>query len=243
MRSRHIYLLIMLVCIMVWPTGGAFARDPGIPDTVSFGKCEITMTGPPYEGTLVLPLRLFTDESLLQIDIPLEWSGPMICDSAKFVGERPQYLTYREISIDNVFKIVYAWGQATGDPMPRGEGVLADIYFSLTDTGFVSIDSTDLPMGEAYLHFYDSTFQVVNPQMLQLECRVAPLPGDINGDAEVDIGDVVFLLNYLYREGPPPQSPEAGDINGDCLVDIGDVVYLINFLFRSGPAPKNSCPC
>jgi hypothetical protein len=28
--------------------------------------------------------------------------------------------------------------------------------------------------------------------------------GDPNGDKTIDIGDVVYLVNYLYRDGPPP---------------------------------------
>ena len=68
------------------------------------------------------------------------------------------------------------------------------------------------------------------------------IPGDVNGDGQVDIGDVVFLVNYLYKGGPPPEIPELGDVNGDSVVDLGDVVYLINYLFRDGPVPEKSCP-
>ena len=35
----------------------------------------------------------------------------------------------------------------------------------------------------------------------------APAPmeaGDTNCDSVVNVGDVVYLVNYLYREGPPP---------------------------------------
>ncbi len=28
--------------------------------------------------------------------------------------------------------------------------------------------------------------------------------GDANCDAAVNVGDVVFLVSYLYRNGPPP---------------------------------------
>jgi len=64
------------------------------------------------------------------------------------------------------------------------------------------------------------------------------LCGDINADGVIDIGDVVYLINYLFRSGPAPVPLEAGDDNGDGIVDISDVVYLINYLFKSGPAPN-----
>jgi hypothetical protein len=61
--------------------------------------------------------------------------------------------------------------------------------------------------------------------------------GDANGDGVVDVGDIVYLVNYLYREGSDPDPLESGDTNCDGVVDVGDVVYLINYLFRGGPPP------
>jgi hypothetical protein len=63
-------------------------------------------------------------------------------------------------------------------------------------------------------------------------------PGDVNGDQLVDVGDVVYLINYLFKSGPIPNPLLSGDTNCDSNVDIGDVVFLINYLFRSGPAPS-----
>ncbi len=63
------------------------------------------------------------------------------------------------------------------------------------------------------------------------------LCGDANYDDIVDVGDVVYLVNYLYRGGPPPVPLEAGDANNDLVVDVGDVVYIINYLYRGGSTP------
>ncbi|MCK4224197.1 MAG: S8 family serine peptidase [candidate division Zixibacteria bacterium] len=63
------------------------------------------------------------------------------------------------------------------------------------------------------------------------------LTGDVNGDEEINLADVVYLINYLYKEGPPPSPLFLGDVNCDDEVDIGDVVYLINYLYQNGPEP------
>jgi hypothetical protein len=63
------------------------------------------------------------------------------------------------------------------------------------------------------------------------------LRGDPNGDGVIDLADVVYLINYLYRSGFAPNPPEAGDTNCDGTVDIGDVVLLINYLYKNGAAP------
>jgi hypothetical protein len=66
---------------------------------------------------------------------------------------------------------------------------------------------------------------------------VSPARGDANGDGVIDIGDVVYLVSYLYRNGPAPNPVEIGDCNCDGIIDVGDLVYLINYLFRNGPPP------
>jgi hypothetical protein len=65
--------------------------------------------------------------------------------------------------------------------------------------------------------------------------------GDINGDGNIDVGDVILLVNYLFRSGPSPSPLVRGDVNGDCQVDVGDVVYLINYLFKGGSQPVKGC--
>jgi len=63
------------------------------------------------------------------------------------------------------------------------------------------------------------------------------LAGDVNADNSVNLGDALYLLDYLFRSGPPPAWLPAGDVNGDGTVDISDVVYLVNYIFRGGPPP------
>ena len=61
--------------------------------------------------------------------------------------------------------------------------------------------------------------------------------GDANGDGEINAEDIIYLINYLFRGGPPPYVMAAGDANGDGEVNAGDIVYLIQYLFHGGPPP------
>lgn len=74
-----------------------------------------------------------------------------------------------------------------------------------------------------------------------------PLPpefmrGDANRDSNLNIGDILFLLNYTFSGGPPPGCLDAGDANDDGHTDITDAVYLIYYLFVFGPAPPAPYP-
>jgi len=66
------------------------------------------------------------------------------------------------------------------------------------------------------------------------------LRGDANGDGAINSADVVYLINYLFKDGPEPDPWEAGDVNCDGTINSADVVYLINYLFKGGPPP--GCP-
>ena len=68
----------------------------------------------------------------------------------------------------------------------------------------------------------------------------AAVCGDSNGDQTVNIGDAVYMVNYIFKSGPAPEPLEAGDVNSDGARNVGDAVYIINYIFKSGPAPH--CP-
>jgi len=64
------------------------------------------------------------------------------------------------------------------------------------------------------------------------------LCGNPNGDNDVNVGDAVFMINYVFRDGPPPDPWQLGDANCDGILNVGDIVYLIAASFRYGPQPE-----
>jgi parallel beta-helix repeat protein len=60
----------------------------------------------------------------------------------------------------------------------------------------------------------------------------------------VNVGDAVYLIYYLYHDGPPPVPWCSGDVNGDGEVDDDDIDYLLDYIYYNGPSPVgNCCPC
>jgi|GEM_PF-1105858 len=66
--------------------------------------------------------------------------------------------------------------------------------------------------------------------------------GDVNHDGSVaDIADVVYLVNFMFLNGPPPPNAEEADINADGQdADIADLVRLVDYMFNEG-APLAPC--
>lgn len=99
--------------------------------------------------------------------------------------------------------------------------------------GEVSFDPSPLTEGVMYVTVTKHNYLPHENPVLVSEY----MPGDANSDGIIDLGDVVLLLNYLYKGGQPPDPIGSGDVNCDVNVDLEDVIYLINYLFKNGPAP------
>jgi len=86
------------------------------------------------------------------------------------------------------------------------------------------------------------TWNGVSPVFTEVEYAVHISPwdyrGDVNGSGVVELGDVVYLITYLYKSGAPPPIMTEADVNCSGLVELGDVVSLISYLYKNGPVPK-----
>ena len=67
--------------------------------------------------------------------------------------------------------------------------------------------------------------------------------GDGNGDAKVDIADVIFLLAFLFTGSEAPQCEDSCDVNDDGKLDISDPISLLGFLFSNGNLPDPGLQC
>jgi hypothetical protein len=111
--------------------------------------------------------------------------------------------------------------------------------FRVEDTMTVCIDSCFWSLSNR-LHFSRADAETYIPRHNLPYCFQisSSFTGDANGDGTIDVSDVVFVINYLFRSGPVPSPLQIGDANCDQTVDVSDIVFLINYLFRSGPPPS-----
>jgi hypothetical protein len=87
----------------------------------------------------------------------------------------------------------------------------------------------------------DGTFVYVSGNFGFLVFALDVACGDANGDGIADIGDAVFLINFVFTHGPSPTPVCIGDANGDGETNVGDAIYMINYVFRGGPPPVSGC--
>ena len=63
--------------------------------------------------------------------------------------------------------------------------------------------------------------------------------GDANADIDVNISDAVYIINYIFAGGDPPDPFDAGNVNCDEEVNVSDAVSIINYIF----VPDSPAPC
>lgn len=61
--------------------------------------------------------------------------------------------------------------------------------------------------------------------------------GDANADGKVNVSDAVYIINYVFVGGNPPNPLKAGDANCDVSVNVSDAVWIINYVFVGGNLP------
>ena len=135
---------------------------------------------------------------------------------------------------------------ATGSPdqlwWEGSRVLLATMTFKLEDTTTICIDSCFWPpIGQLWFSRSDAVTYVPRHFFPQCEAITQGICGDCTGDEIINVGDIVFLVSYLYKSGLAPDPVCIGDVNCDSIVNIGDIVYLVSYLYKSGPAPCPDC--
>ena len=121
-----------------------------------------------------------------------------------------------------------------------GQGLEIDGYANIARLTFTAHQA-----GATFLWFdftlvQDDQLNVITDSVEIALIFVCPLPegysffGDFDRSGRVDIGDLTFLIGYLFLQGPRPEPIVLmGDVNCDGVVDIGAVTRMIDYLFIS----------
>ncbi|MCK4607660.1 MAG: agmatine deiminase family protein, partial [candidate division Zixibacteria bacterium] len=106
--------------------------------------------------------------------------------------------------------------------------------------------TNDSLVGTPPAGYYLTGFTVeVSDQYASVDQEVALavyLCGDIDasGVGPPDIADLVYLVDYMFSQGPPPPVEDAANVDGLDTITITDLVHLVDYMFNDGPAPV--CP-
>ena len=98
---------------------------------------------------------------------------------------------------------------------------------------------TSIEIAAGVLADYDAEGQLIG--LLGPACSCCVWVGDWDHSGTVDVGDVTYLVAYLFVSGPPAPCSVEADIDGSGSLDVGDLTFLIAYLFAGG-GPPIPCP-
>jgi hypothetical protein len=75
----------------------------------------------------------------------------------------------------------------------------------------------------------------------QVDCAIG-VPGDVNESGAITAADVIVMVGYVFKGGPPPDPCAAnGDVDCNGSVTAADIIYLVNHVFKGAKAPCDIC--
>ncbi|PKK83954.1 MAG: hypothetical protein CVT49_05880 [candidate division Zixibacteria bacterium HGW-Zixibacteria-1] len=164
-------------------------------------------------------------------------------DSASVVGLRTEYFDQvKNIYFDPVgqrFMISMLPNTTTpgSSYLPADTGVILKLYFYIGNppsNEVLTISDTTLSGRILELGSVVSNYV---PVKIAGQISVAACDrGDADFSGTINILDVTFLINYLYKGGPAPDL-YCGDANASGTMNILDATYLISYLYKGGPPP------
>ncbi len=114
-------------------------------------------------------------------------------------------------------------------------------YFSLPSSSYTLTDSLDLAQ-----EYFWRVIAKDNTNLSSPSSNVVTFwtwtPGDVDHSNSVNILDLTYIVDYIFRGGPGVTPEFIGDLNGDCSsLNIIDLTYIVDLIFRGGPQPIPGC--
>ncbi len=137
------------------------------------------------------------------------------------------------VPLNGTSVITGGFGELTGDVL--------DVQFDLKQY----VLCAEIQNGGLIWGYVDSFFDVfyeidgVPGQIDDLKAVVrGHVPGDLNRDFAVNVADLTYMVNFLFRGGTAPLDMANANIDGSVSTqpNVADLTYLVNFLFKAGPA-------
>ena len=118
-----------------------------------------------------------------------------------------------------------------------GGGTLSAVIDNGDKTFSATLTSDTLSQSDTITVFVESGGELVQlssrPVVIYYPC------GDVNFDLTgLNILDLTYLVDYIFRSGPLPPKIDAADVDGGGgFPNILDLTDLVDYIFRSGPKP------
>lgn len=144
-----------------------------------------------------------------------------------------------KVRIKATFNSSSQWQLREINPQTGGKSNSSfNAHFGLGDANIVDSIKIEWPSG--YIQIL--TDVEINQYLKITEACCHQERGNFDNDELeiIDVEDLVFMIDYQFRNGEEPHCFEEADLNIDGIVDVSDLIYMIDYQFRGGAEPP---PC
>ena len=101
------------------------------------------------------------------------------------------------------------------------------------------VNSSGYTMGTYIDTFYVYGDGATNsPRAVETVMHVFRYYGDCDWNGEINVVDLIYLVDYMFNEGPDPMPwYTIGSMDCNPVVTIVDLVWLVDWMFNGGPKP------
>ncbi len=153
------------------------------------------------------------------------------------------------IHSDTITDTVYAGVPDTISPCEVVSWVYVSGTAAQTDSHTVTSDSSGL-FDSGIMHPGDTfSYLFEDKGTFRYHCQVHPADsgavivginkrGDANGNGIINLADIIYLVNYVFKGDTAPNPICLGDANNTGgSPNLSDIIFLVNFVFKGGLAP------
>jgi C1A family cysteine protease len=247
--ERGMYnVMLMISAGEVWRYQIKYDFIAAVADTIIGDSVEVS--GNP----IALEVYATNTMPLNQLTIPVEYSGPVDlvydsfstagCRTEAFQVQTPLYLSGedKQVTIN-----LAAVSDSTETVLEPGEGNILKLFFHINGASAKGAQ-TEIAFGGygSYTPEFTGDLGSYQPYIrngvITYDGCCIGIRGNVDASGDIDITDLVYLVNFMFKDGPAVPCYEEGDLNGSGgQIDIADLVYLVNFMFKQGPEPA-PCP-
>ncbi|EQB63248.1 MAG: blue (type 1) copper protein [candidate division Zixibacteria bacterium RBG-1] len=154
------------------------------------------------------------------------------------------------IHLDTITDVVYDAAPDTISPCDIMSWIYLSTLTAQIDSHTVTSDSSGL-FNSGIMHPGDTfSYQFVNKGTFGYHCVVhggetgavkvgIDKRGDANGNGTINLADIIYLVNFVFKGGPIPNPLCVGDANNSGgNPNLADIIFLVNFVFKGGLAPN-----
>ena len=235
--------------IVYWNSGAGTASAWRICDAEVYGLQA-------FSGNAMKAQNVETKPSTT-ITIPIVMENSTAVTAFQFDLYLPSGVRAASSYVDGVFSYDIAYNEArvksshVVDAEPQGDGSLRVVGYSASNAAYmgsggvlvnIAVDVFDIEDGVYNVTI--NNIRLVTADGSEIACPAttstltikSTSPGDVNGDDQFTMSDVVMMVNAVLQKPQTNFDASVADMNGDGEITMGDVVRVLRLVLTGGRA-------